>query len=792
MKRNRKLAGILIGLVLTATLLLPVDASAQNTFLGPRTGGPATGTVVGDTLTYNGATYARVNGKATFPDCTVYIATDNGLLIPAGVAAGCTPTGGSTAGSGSSSGGSSSSSSGTTGSSSGSTAGSTTAFVGPNSGGPTRPTSVTPTTITYDGATYSRVGGKVTFPDCTVFIVMDSGLMIPAGLAAGCAPVTSSTGSSSSSSSSGGTTSGSSSSSGSSSGSTGGSTSFVGPTSGGPSAGSVSGNTLTYNGATYTRVNGKVTFPDCTVYITMDSGTLIPSGMAAGCVPTTGTGSGSTSSSSSGSGSGNSSGSNSTAGLGPSNGGPKSGTLVGSTLTYNGQTFAVNANLLVQLPDCKVYLAAGNGAVLIYQRDAASCGATGSTGTTGTTQGGTALETWSAPKQVVTTWGTRMSIYGIGMAYDKATRRFLMVWRAGWSGCGGTPDSVWGQFLDSNADPLGGLFLISTGNNCAWSYSSWEPSVAASGDGRFMVTYAISNGAPFATIFNMVEYNGGAQVSAPITIAPLSSHEAPNVAWLPHTQQFMVMWSTYYQPKAIYSMAITRDGGLAQAYRVTDNADYVDMAQAKIAQGDDNNVMVIVWRDSTNGAMSSRGGISYTRVTENGSPLMNTGNVVGPNGGFYRYPQVAWNTKAKQYMTIYTDYGTPGCNGSPSGGNIMGRQFDLSGNPAQPASFTVLGTNRCNATGGDDQFTELGFAYEPVNDTYVAGARGQDSSGAPLPVYRLQLNSSGQTYSNSLASVNAAVESTSPVPVIVPDGTGRVLYAYRSDYMHIAVMWGSR
>ena len=377
---------------------LEVTASGSGTFQGPGSGGPATGSVSGSTLTYNGATYPIVGGKVTFPDCTVYIAMTSGMLIPAGTAAGCTPGGGG--------GGSPVSPvigwatpagitqgtalSGTQLNASASVPGSfvytppagtvlaagthtlsvtftpvdtaryTTAsrtvtlevtasgsgggtFQGPGSGGPATG-SVSGSTLTYNGATYPIVGGKVTFPDCTVYIAMTSGLLIPAGTAAGCTPGGGGGGSpvtpvitwatpaavTQGTALSGTQLNASASVPGSfvytppagtvlavgthtlsvtftpadttrytaasrtvtlevtASGSSGGA--FQGPSSGGPATGSVSGSTLTYNGATYPIVGGKVTFPDCTVYIAMTSGLLIPAGTSAGCTPVGGGG----------------------------------------------------------------------------------------------------------------------------------------------------------------------------------------------------------------------------------------------------------------------------------------------------------------------------------------------------------------------------------------------------------------------------------------------------------------------------------------------------------------------
>jgi hypothetical protein len=76
----------------TVTLEVTASGSGGGTFQGPGSGGPATGSVSGSTLTYNGATYPIVGGKVTFPDCTVYIAMTSGMLIPVGTAPGCTPS----------------------------------------------------------------------------------------------------------------------------------------------------------------------------------------------------------------------------------------------------------------------------------------------------------------------------------------------------------------------------------------------------------------------------------------------------------------------------------------------------------------------------------------------------------------------------------------------------------------------------------------------------------------------------------------------------------------------------
>jgi len=137
-------------------LVLVVAAAAwsQGSFSGPASGGPKGATVAGDVVTYGGGFYPRIDGKVTFPDCSVYIATDTGLLIAAGRAAGCSASAG---------------------------------FRGPDSGG-SKTATVRRDAVAYNGALYPRINGKVTFPDCSVYIATDSGVLIAAGRAANCGP----------------------------------------------------------------------------------------------------------------------------------------------------------------------------------------------------------------------------------------------------------------------------------------------------------------------------------------------------------------------------------------------------------------------------------------------------------------------------------------------------------------------------------------------------------------------------------------------------------------------------
>ncbi|MEI6666858.1 MAG: hypothetical protein WCP29_01780 [Acidobacteriota bacterium] len=207
-------------------------------FKGPKSGGPATGTVSGRMLTYNGAKYSIVDGKVTFPDCTLFIATDSGLLIPAGMAPGCTPPGG---------GGQAQATPAVTWAApasvvAGSVLGAFQLNASANVPGaflydPPAGTALTPGTMT--------VSMRFTPNDRNAFATVtrsESLTVLPR-------------------------------------------TAFTGPKSGGPATGSVSNRVLSYNRATYPVVNGKVAFPDCTLFIATDSGLLIPAGAAPGCTP---------------------------------------------------------------------------------------------------------------------------------------------------------------------------------------------------------------------------------------------------------------------------------------------------------------------------------------------------------------------------------------------------------------------------------------------------------------------------------------------------------------------------
>ena len=87
--------------------------------------------------------------------------------------------------------------------------------------------------------------------------------------------------------------------------------------------------------------------------------------------------------------------------------------------------------------------------------------------------------------------------------YDAGTRTYLLVFQASYNG----KDLVWGQFFDEAGVKLHSQpFLISKGSG--YEYLGYIPRVAASGDGRFLVSYAgIDSG--FSRFVQAVEYRRG-------------------------------------------------------------------------------------------------------------------------------------------------------------------------------------------------------------------------------------------------------------------------------------------
>ena len=279
------------------------------TFVGPRGGGGWAGTISGSNLLYNGVTYPIVNGRVSFPDCTMYIVAPNGALLGGSTIPNCVSgTGGGGAG----------------------PAAPVITWAIPASvvaGTPLSATQLNATanvtgTFVYSpsiGTAMNTAGNQtlsVTFTpnDLTAYLVATKSVTIV---------VTAS----------------------------GGGGGFVGPAGGGGWSGTISGSNLVYNGASYPIVNGRVSFPDCTMFIVAPNGALVGRSAIPNCTPSGESGGGEPAAPGSGGGF-----------VGPRNGGGWSGTISGSNFIYNGVTYPI-VNGRVSFPDCTMFIVAPNGAL---------------------------------------------------------------------------------------------------------------------------------------------------------------------------------------------------------------------------------------------------------------------------------------------------------------------------------------------------------------------------------------------------------------------------------------------
>ena len=235
----RRTMGFVIGWALVLSLACVQPASAQGTFVGPGGGGGWSGTINGSNLIYNSQTYPIVNGRVNFPDCTTFVVAPNGALLGGAPTPNCTPSGG---------------------------------------GGPVTPT------ITWNAPAAVAVGTVLSGTQLNASSGGVAGALVytpPAGTAMNTVgsqtlsvtftPVDL-TGYTTATktvqlqvNAAGGT--------------------FIGPKGGGGWSGTISGSNLIYNGLTYPIVNGRVSFPDCTMYIVGPNGALMGGSAIPNCTP---------------------------------------------------------------------------------------------------------------------------------------------------------------------------------------------------------------------------------------------------------------------------------------------------------------------------------------------------------------------------------------------------------------------------------------------------------------------------------------------------------------------------
>ena len=188
-------------------------------------------------------------------------------------------------------------------------------FAGPSTGGGWSGT-VNGATITYNGVSYQLVNGRVSFPNCMTYVVAPNGALAGGAATPRCTPAD------------GG---------------------FRGPANGGGWSCAISGPTITYNGVKYPIENGRVRFPNCMTYVVAPNGALAGGAPTPNCTPVGGVVD-------------NRPPAAAGAFRGPSTGGGWSGTVSGSTLTYNGVKYPIE-NGRVHFPNCMTYIVGGNGSL---------------------------------------------------------------------------------------------------------------------------------------------------------------------------------------------------------------------------------------------------------------------------------------------------------------------------------------------------------------------------------------------------------------------------------------------
>jgi len=229
----------------TASVTLVVTASGGGdggSFVGPAAGGGWSGTISGENLLYRGGTYPIVNGRVGFPDCTTFIVGPNGALMGGSATPNCTPGGGGGGGG---------------------LITPTITWAMPNS-----VTVGTTLSVTQLNATSGGVAGDFGYTPAlgTVMNAVGSQTLSVTFTPTDLASYTTTTKTVQLQVNGAGGA-------------------FIGPAAGGGWSGTISGEHLLYRGGTYPIVNGRVSFPDCTMFIVGPNGALMGGSAIPNCTP---------------------------------------------------------------------------------------------------------------------------------------------------------------------------------------------------------------------------------------------------------------------------------------------------------------------------------------------------------------------------------------------------------------------------------------------------------------------------------------------------------------------------
>ena len=609
---------------------------------------------------------------------------------------------------------------------------------------------------------------------------------------------------------------------------------FTGPGNGAGWSGTVSGSTLIYNGVSFPIVNGRVSFPDCTTYIVAPNGALGGGSATANCTPGSG-GSGvgqatptitwvnpaaiavgtvlsAAQLNATASVAGtfvytpaagtamNTAGTQtlsvaftptdlvtyaattktvqlqvnaaSTSFLGPANGGGWSGTISGSNLIYNAQTYAI-VNGRVNFPDCTTYIVGPNGALMggsatrnctpgVPASQTPPAGGSGSSGSTGQVGGTT----------------TAISVGGLwafDAAYDAATGRYLVVGYGSYV--------VYGQFIGRDGVLIGSQFVIAP-------VGAWRPRVASNGNGLFAVVYTGLYGSNYSLEVRMVEvaprnWSGGV---SPATVIKAGTDIAltfqTSIAWSPSLQQFLIPWAVSRGPSVGVSVSgIHADDtlGLGETPIVEgmpcgNTGVYAKRALSEIAMAPDGTTMIVGYTDTTSAECAAFGGLWYRALAPNGVPIGQAGIVQGTvDGGLHREHRVAYSPVMNRFLAVWT-------HSTDMPPTIYGQKLAGDGTRDGDA-YVVLAGNFTNADVTDNGYGQVGLAYDPSIDRFEVAVRGNDPGNGIAPLWRIRLGSDGLPMNMTPQRTNPAT--LDPFPTVTGDRSGNFLVVYRLDYARV-------
>ncbi len=370
-------------------------------------------------------------------------------------------------------------------------------------------------------------------------------------------------------------------------------------------------------------------------------------------------------------------------------------------------------------------------------------------------------------------------IWSFDAAMDPGSGQFLVVWLK--------DDGILGRFYELNTtthrlDALGGEFYVSRG-------LKHQPVRTEFGDGKFLVTYAIPRGADAAVSreFRMVSYDdvGDVAIVQPpaaqpgTVLANDAQRTAAAVRFIENDASptrgghFLVAWP---KDKHTWAQVVFSDGTTIAnpPVKVSNNSGCPMILPEMAIDPVSGQALIVGWKDGTADGCTGQGGLWFKHMDESGSTDGAGGLVVdareepglhwqhGVAYGNGRY-QVGWSRKGKH------------------GKGIWGRGLDATG------TVDAVGPIQEGIGGGqvwDNNFGEIGIAFDPRSETFLLGARGEDSGDGRGAVVQIEVNGAGDTIGGSLKKMTETM-APSPDPVMISKGDGYMVSVFRDGWFAV-------